>query len=184
MPCFPVCAGWDARPGPRSRGRRGSPGRTPTRRGGGEDRARVGCRPAEGAARGLGTRGTPSGTGSRFPSPLVLLSRRAAPSSSGFLMFGRVEEARGRGDHVRLFVSPRGSSQRAPAGTREKHHPLSRAPNLFRFREGSWYRLIHIPCITGRGFWPKVRIYTTEQIGSCEAEEPISEGREDVDSSL
>lgn len=84
--------GWKARPGPGSRSCSLSPGRTrprrrppppssgPRRRPGSEDRARAGCRPAEGAARGLETRG-------RFLSSLVL-SGRAARSSPAFSLSG------------------------------------------------------------------------------------------------
>ncbi|XP_028348356.1 serine/arginine repetitive matrix protein 1-like [Physeter macrocephalus] len=60
----------------------------PRHRPGSRDRARVGCRPAEGAALGPGKRGTSPGTGGRFRSSFVLLSCRAAPSSPGFLCLG------------------------------------------------------------------------------------------------
>ena len=67
--------------------------------------------PRQSAAWGGGRRG-------RSRSSLSLPSCRLSPAPRGFISW-RGEKARDRGDYVRLFVSPRGSSQMAPAGTRE-----------------------------------------------------------------
>nr|XP_044622569.1 translation initiation factor IF-2-like [Equus asinus] len=72
------------------------------------------------AAWGGGRRG-------RSRSSLSLPSCRLSPAPRGFL-FWRGEKARDRGDYVRLFVSPRGSSQMAPAGTREVNEIIPSHP--------------------------------------------------------